>query len=178
MAASGTRAREREPWPWAAHGVADPRQWLLKCEEPAARWVTLTAVLDRPADDPEVTAAHRAVVADAGTRALLDRIPDWTAGDNLGGHDSPKFVPNLMTLLFDQGVTPGDDPRIGRLLDQMLDHQDGDGRFEAYAARRAGEAPVWVPCSVTATRFSTSSSAPAGPLTRRSWPSCDASPPT
>jgi hypothetical protein len=126
-----------------ALGVADPRRWLLQCEEPAARWVTLTAVLDRPADDPEVAAAHRAVVADAGTRALLDRISDWTAGDKIGGHDSPRFAPNLMMLLFDHGVTPGDDPRIGRLLDQMLDHQDGDGRFEAYAARRAGESPVW-----------------------------------
>ncbi|GAA2616543.1 hypothetical protein Adu01nite_30830 [Paractinoplanes durhamensis] len=116
---------------------------MLERAEPAARWVTLTAVLNRPADDPEVTAAHRAVVADAPTRALLDRIPDWTAGDKLGGHDSPGFAPNLLMMLFDHGVTPGDDPRIGRLLDQMLDHRDCEGRFESYAARRASEAPVW-----------------------------------
>ncbi|KUL25609.1 hypothetical protein [Actinoplanes awajinensis] len=126
-----------------ALGVADPRRWLLGCAEPAAQWVTLTAVLDRPADDPEVVAAHQAVVADSGTRELLDRLPDWTAGDDLGGHSSPRFAPNLLNLLFDLGVTPTDDPRIDRLLDQMLDHQDGGGRFEAYAARRAGEAPVW-----------------------------------
>ncbi|MFD0523480.1 hypothetical protein [Paractinoplanes durhamensis] len=156
--------------------MADPRRWLLERAEPAARWVTLTAVLNRPADDPEVTAAHRAVVADAPTRALLDRIPDWTAGDKLGGHDSPGFAPNLLMMLFDHGVTPGDDPRIGRLLDQMLDHRDCEGRFESYAARRASEAPVWGRCSVTATRFSTSSSVPAEPLTRTSRPVCDASP--
>jgi hypothetical protein len=75
---------ERGSWPWAALGVADPRPWLLECDEPAARWVTFTGVLDRPADDPEGVEAHRAVVANAGTRALLDRIPDWTAGDKFG----------------------------------------------------------------------------------------------
>lgn len=87
--------------------------------------------------------AHRAVVADAGTRALLDRIPDWTAGDRFGGHDSPTFAPNLVALLFDHGVEAGDDPRIGHILDQMLDHQDADGRFQSYASERISEPAVW-----------------------------------
>jgi hypothetical protein len=134
---------EGDSWPWTAFGLADPRPWLRQCDEPAARWVTLTGVLDRPRDDPEVIAAHRAVVADAGTRELLDRIPDWTAGAKFGGHDSPKFAPNLVTLLFDHGVEAGDDPRIGHLLDQMLDHQDADGRFPSYASERSTEPPVW-----------------------------------
>jgi hypothetical protein len=124
-------------------GVADPRPWLLECDEPAARWVTLTGVFDCPADDPEVVGAHRAVVTDAGTQTLLDRIPDWTAGDKFGGHDSPKFAPNLVALLFDHGVEAGDDPRIGYLLDQMLDHQDANGRFQSYAAERGSDLPVW-----------------------------------
>jgi hypothetical protein len=132
-----------EPWPWAAFGVADPRPWLLECDEPAARWVTLTGVSDRPSDDPEAVGARRAVLADAGTRALLDRIPDWTAGGTFGGHDSPKFAPNLVALLFDHGVEAGDDPRIGHLLDQMLDHQGADGRFQSYASERSGEPAVW-----------------------------------
>ena len=148
MAASSGAARgrdqvKREPWPWAAFGLADPRPWLLECGEPAARWVTLTGVLDRPADDPEVAMVRRAVVADAGTRALLDRIPDWTAGEGFSGHDSPRFAPNLVGLLFDSGIEAGDDPRIDRLLDQMLDHQDADGRFPSFAAERRGEQPVW-----------------------------------
>jgi hypothetical protein len=123
--------------------VADARPWLLAGDEPAARWVTLTGVLDRPAGDPEVVAAHRAVVADPGVRALLDRLPDWTVAATFGGHDSPAFAPNLLGLLFDHGVAAGDDPRIGRLLDQMLDRQDADGRFPSYGARRGGEPPVW-----------------------------------
>jgi len=62
-------------WLWTAFGVADPRPWLRECGEPAARWVTLTGVLDRPSDAAEVIVARRAVVADAGTRRgglLLD----------------------------------------------------------------------------------------------------------
>ena len=141
--ARGRDQVEREPWPWTAFGLADPRPWLLECDEPTARWVTLTGVLDRPADDPEVATARRAVVADAGTRALLDRIPDWTAGEGFSGHDSPRFAPNLVGLLFDSGIEAGDDPRIDRLLDQMLDHQDADGRFPSFAAERRGEQPVW-----------------------------------
>jgi hypothetical protein len=69
--------------------------------------------------------------------------PGWTAGDKFGGHDSPKFAPNLVALLFDHGVEAGDDPRIGHLLDQMVDHQVADGRFQSYASERSSEPPVW-----------------------------------
>jgi hypothetical protein len=134
---------QRPPWPWEAFGVTDPRPWLLTCDEPAARWATLTRVLDRPADDREVVETHQAVLADEATRALLDRIPDWTAGDKLSGHDSPKFAPNLVGLLADHGIGVADDPRIGRLLDQMLDHQDDDGRFPSYASGRMSEKLAW-----------------------------------
>ncbi len=143
MVASSVEARgrgqvKREPWPWVAFGVDDPRPWLLGCDEPAARWVTLTGVLDRPADDPQVAMERRAVVADAGTRALLDRIPDWTAGERFSGHDSPRFAPNLVGPLFDYGIETGDDPRISRLLDQMLDHQDADWNGQIVSGRSGG----------------------------------------
>lgn len=55
---------------------ADPRPALLASPEPAARFVTLTAVLGHPEGDPEVTEARRAVVADAQVRALAF----WPAG--------------------------------------------------------------------------------------------------
>jgi hypothetical protein len=42
----------------------DPVPWLLGSDEPAARWVTLTAVLDRAPTDPDVPEARRRVVAD------------------------------------------------------------------------------------------------------------------
>jgi hypothetical protein len=41
-----------------------------------------------------------------------------------------------------------DDPRVGRLLEQLLAHQDPSGRFPSFGASRAGAAPVWgaLPC--------------------------------
>jgi hypothetical protein len=51
----------------------DPVRWLLDAGEPAARWVTLTAILDAGPDDAEVRAAHRNVVAHPATRAQGQR---------------------------------------------------------------------------------------------------------
>jgi hypothetical protein len=128
---------------WGPLLGGDPLPWLLASDEPAARWVTLTGVLDRPGHDPEVLATRAAVVADPGTAELLGRLPDWEADNRLSGHDSPRFAPNLLNLLADMGVQEGDDPRVGRLLEQLLAHQEPSGRFPSFAASRAGEAPVW-----------------------------------
>lgn len=121
----------------------DPTRWILDCGEPAARWALLTGVLDRAGDDEEVVAAHHEVLADAGTQDLVDRLPDWEGGVPLSGHDSPKFAPNLLNLLADLGLTAGDSPRADRVLELMLAHQDGDGRFLSYAPPRGDEVAVW-----------------------------------
>lgn len=121
----------------------DPREWLLACDEPAARWVALAQLLDRPADDPELIAAHEALLADRGTKALFAKLPDWEVDNHLSGHSSPGFVPNLLNLLADMGVQAGDEARVERLLDTFLDHQDPRGRFTRFGTSRASSAPVW-----------------------------------
>jgi hypothetical protein len=126
----------------------DPVPGLLAYGEPAARWVARTAVLGQPANHREVAEAHAAVCADPCTAALIARLPDWTAGDKLSGHQDPRFAPNLLNLLADMGMAAADSPRIGQLLGQFLDHQDPDGRFMSYGSARTGEEPVWgaLPC--------------------------------
>jgi hypothetical protein len=136
----GTALR-REPWTTLLGG--DPREWLLECDEPAARWVTLTELLDRPADDPARIAAHADVLADPGTRALFERLPDWQTDNHLSGHASPGFAPNVLNLLADMGVGAGDEARIEHLLDVFLDHQDPSGRFMSFGTSRASPTPVW-----------------------------------
>ena len=128
---------------WVALLGADRRAWLLASDEPAARWVALTELLDRPADDPSVAAARSAVLADPGTGDLIGRLPDWEADNHLSGHESPAFAPNLLGLLADMGVRSGDDPRIDRLLDIMLEHQGEEGRFWSFGSSRMSREPVW-----------------------------------
>ena len=121
----------------------DPVRWLLDAGEPAARWATLTGVLDRDPGDPAVQDAHRDVVADTASRELVARLPDWAAGKRLSGHNSPAFAPNLLNLLADMGIGAGDFGQIERLLDAMLAHQEPTGRFPSYAPVSGSEQPVW-----------------------------------
>lgn len=121
---------------------ADPVDWLLASDEPGARWLTLTSVLGLPSNDPAVVETRAAVVVDPGVRALLDRLPDWEAENDISGHDRPLYAPNLLGLLADMGVTGGDDPRVDRILDAMLEHQDEDGRFQSFGRLRSLD-PGW-----------------------------------
>jgi len=129
-------------WAWADL-FTDPREWVAADDDPAARWALLTGVLDRRDDDPEVLAARRAVLVDPATCDLLDRLDPWDSGRPLSGHDHPHYAPNLLTLLADRGVRAGDDPRVDRVLDQMLDHQESDGHFPAFVPLRGTADPAW-----------------------------------
>ena len=128
---------------WIGLLGADPRRWLLEADEPAARFVALTELLDRPPDDPEASAARAAVLADHGIQALLARLPDWERPGDVSGHQSPAFAPNLLGLLADAGVRARDDSRVERLLDQMLARQEPSGRFSTFGRLNREEEPVW-----------------------------------
>ncbi|MCU0505114.1 MAG: hypothetical protein MUE82_04945, partial [Chloroflexi bacterium] len=117
---------------WAATLPADPRPWLRASDEPAARWIALTALDGRPPDDPEVCAAHASV-----------RIPAWGEPLALPGHDSALFAPNLLGLLAEMGVGAGDDPRIEATLDAMLEGRTAEGRFATFATSRVTPNGAW-----------------------------------
>ena len=129
-------------WPWATV-LPDARPWVAAGPDPGARWLLLTAVLDRSDDDAAVLAARREMLTHPDTDDLLTRLTPWHAGTPLGGHNSPGFAPNLLGLLADRGLRGGDDPRVEAVLDGMLEHADADGRFSSFAGRRAGDPPVW-----------------------------------
>ncbi|NCT92569.1 hypothetical protein GXB85_16670 [Cellulomonas sp. APG4] len=129
-------------WPWAGM-VADPGGWVAASADPGARWLLFTAVRDLPDDSAEVRATRAEMLGHPDTGDLLARLDPWDSGAPRSGHDDPRFAPNLLTLLADRGLRAGDDPRVDAALDAMLEHQDDDGRFQSYCARRRGEAPAW-----------------------------------
>jgi hypothetical protein len=118
-------------------------EWLLESDEPTARWVALTRLLNRAPDDPDVVAAHRAVLVDPGTLDLIDRLGDWDHPEPIGGHNSAAYAPNLLCLLADMGVEAGDDPRVEAAVEALTHHTDEEGRLASPAIiSRIGPEPV------------------------------------
>jgi len=128
---------------WVGLLPADPRAWLLGCDEPFARWVTLRHLLDRPAADSEVASARADTLAHPAVRAMLDTLPDWE--QPIRSHAAATYGPNMLHLLADLGLAePGDDvPEAAALLDQMLERRDSDGRFLAYSTFIRLPEPTW-----------------------------------
>lgn len=128
---------------WQGWQGPDPVPWLLESDEPSARWVTLTALLDCLDDDTRVRETHAHVVADPVITELVRRLPDWRAPQRIGSHESPMFAPNLLNLLADSGVGAGDFEEVEHLLDEMLRHQEPSGRFPSYGSVPGSQTPVW-----------------------------------
>ena len=81
-------------------------RWLLDPGQPAVRFRTLTDLLGRPASDPEVVAAQRAITATGFVAELLEgRDPEgwWVNGQSLY---TPKYLATNWRLLVlaDLGV--------------------------------------------------------------------------
>jgi hypothetical protein len=138
-----------EPWLWPLGNA--PRPWSLAHPDPAARWIVLTGLLDLPSEHPDVAAAHAAVLADPHTTDLLGRLPDWEV-TAISGHNQAGFAPNVLGLLADCGVGPGDDPRAETILDAMLRHQEPDGRLASLGCMPKSEELIWgsLPCDTLA----------------------------
>lgn len=151
---SGTAGRASRAPRWLELLAVDPRPWLLDADEPSARWLTRLCLHDGEQPDPAATRrAHHEILGEAGTQALIERLPRWgPSGPAVSSHASPAFAPNLLGLLADLGVVGGQDERIETLLDAMLEHQRPDGRFTAYGSYRQAEDGVWssLPCDTHA----------------------------
>ena len=108
---------------WAERLHGDPVAWLLEAEAPAVRHLALRRLLHRSADDPEVAEARAAAMAAPPISTFLDaEDPDgwWIEpGPSYG----PKYRSTTWTLIFlDQMGADGDDPRIRRACEHVLDN--------------------------------------------------------
>jgi hypothetical protein len=123
--------------------------WVLEPENPSARYLTLTEVLDRAPDDPDVAAARAAIPNVKPARAILDAqfagSGYWIKPDV--GY-SPKYRATVWQVVFlaQLGAPPIEPPieAVRRACDYVLDHSrrltdrrgNLDGRFVAGKAAR------------------------------------------
>ena len=110
----------------------NPLPWLLEPENPSAQYLTLTGLLDRPADDPEVVAARAAIPHRGAARAILDaQWPEgyWVAP---GTGYSPKYKATVWQVIFLAALGAPRTEAVDRACARVLgDSRLPDGRFSA-----------------------------------------------
>jgi hypothetical protein len=116
---------------WRTHLNDDPLPWLLEPDNPSVRYFTLTDLLDRPPDDPDVVAAKSAINTGRPVKNILDAMyPDgyWVKP---GAGYSPKYRSTVWSVMFlDQLGADGSDPRIQAACEYVLSHtQAPNGGF-------------------------------------------------
>jgi len=103
---------------WRDDLKADPTDWLLEPDNPSVRYFTLTDVLDRPADAPEVVEARAAIPDSKDVQAIFARQ------DPAGWWDRPERATGIkrasgqLLILSRLGVPP--DQRTGRGCEFVL----------------------------------------------------------
>lgn len=113
--------------------------WLLEADEPSVRYRTLTELLDRAADEAEVTSARNAIAESADAQRIFKKMhPDgywlqrksstkeWIGdGVEYGSFATTHFV---LSYLSELGFTV-EDARVAQAADRYLDLQQADGDF-------------------------------------------------
>jgi hypothetical protein len=96
-------------------------EWLLEADNPSARYLVMTALLDRSEGDPDTAAARAAVPTQRQARAILNA--QWPEGYWMhpGVGYSPKYKASVWQVIFlaQLGVprAPATDRACGYLLD-------------------------------------------------------------
>lgn len=95
--------------------------WLLQAETPTIRYLTLTRMLDRPENSPEVREARRSMQASGPIPAILARQTSSGAWAGEHSYYTPKYTGTHWSLLLlaELHADPGD-PRLAKGVDFML----------------------------------------------------------
>jgi len=105
--------------------------WLLEEDQPSIRYHTLTQLLDRPEDDPEVRSARERIPTAGWASDILARQDPggwWVTDERLY---TPKYLSTnwMLLILSDLGPTR-DDPRIAKACEVWIERfAKADGGF-------------------------------------------------
>jgi len=113
--------------------------WLLQEDQPAIRYLTLTGLLHRAADDPDVVAAKGAIPRTGWAADILERqAPGGWWVDEKSVY-RPKYLSTnwMLLILSDLGLTK-DDPRIEKACDLWIErYAREDGGFAMDSAKQS-----------------------------------------
>ncbi|MFQ6058419.1 MAG: nitrogen fixation protein NifH [Anaerolineae bacterium] len=121
---------------WKKQLNGDPIPWLLEPDNHGVRYFALTELLDRPADDPEVIEARRAVMASGPVPAILEAQHPEGYWVKPGPGYNPKYRGTVWSVIFlAQLGADGADERVRRACQYVLSHSvAANGAFSATGA--------------------------------------------
>jgi hypothetical protein len=130
---------------------SDVLKWLLEKDKPSIRYFTLTSLLGRDADDPEVKKAKLSIMTAGLVPQIMERQnKDGSWGDPLRFYRD-KYAGTSWTLLIlaELGADP-DDPGIKRACEFILRHSQepihGGFSFDTSAKTGTGLPGGVIPC--------------------------------
>ena len=101
--------------------------WLLE-GPPWVMYRTRIDLLGQSENDPEVTAARKAMLVSPQVETLLMELTEWP-GPPLKRHNDAKLHIHKLAFLADLGLRASD-PALKPVLNRVLDHQSQDGAFQ------------------------------------------------
>jgi len=118
--------------------MTDTLDWLLEKENPAVRYLTLTQLLDRTADDPEVRSAQRAIMRSEPVKTILAAQAAEGYWEKPGTGYSPKYHATTWQILFlAEFGADGQQRAVRRGCEYVLEHtQTDNGGFSPYSNGR------------------------------------------
>ncbi len=126
---------------WRSLLKADPTDWLLEPDpdNPGVRYFTLTDLLDRPVDDPEVVAARQAIMESGPAPAILREQHADGYWVKPGPGYYPKYRSTVWSVIFlAQLGSDGNDERVRRGGDYVLSHSIATSGAFSYTGAPSG----------------------------------------
>jgi hypothetical protein len=123
-----------QEYPWLEGVNGDPLPWLLEEQDPEVRYLTLRDLLDRPADDPEITKAKSECIKKGLIARVLDEMNPAGYWVQPGPGYNPKYRSTVwaVILLAQLGADWGMDGRIAAACQYLLDESMcGTGIFSS-----------------------------------------------
>ena len=109
--------------------------WLLG-GEPWNEYRTRIDLLNQSENEPEVIAAYNATLAYPNIQDLITELSDWP-GPILKSHKKAGHHLHKLGFLADIGLKDND-PGIGKIIEQIKQHQSPEGQFEVLVNIKPG----------------------------------------
>lgn len=109
---------------WQEQLMGDPISWLLEPDTQGVRYLALRDLLDRPPDDPELSAAREMAYATGHIATILSKMDKAGFWVEPGPGYNPKYRSTVwsLMLLAQLGGSARLDERIRRACDYFIEH--------------------------------------------------------